>query len=91
MKLESLKSGKFGKTTLNPETMKMVNGGGERPTKIGSDNSPDYWNYYCSGPKGEQYDRDLHGTGGVLLNSWTSDTMFEGTAGWWYTHEGTIR
>ncbi len=90
MSLESLKNGKFGKTTLSPETMKMVNGGGQQPTKYG-DNKPDYWNYSCSGPDGKQYDKDLHGASDVILNSWTSDTMFDGTSAWWYTHDGTIR
>ncbi|CDT07083.1 hypothetical protein BN1088_1433346 [Sphingobacterium sp. PM2-P1-29] len=91
MKLESLKSGKFGKTTLTPETMKMVNGGGQQKTNIASNNnSPDYWNYYCSGPKGEQYDKDLHGTNGVLLKSQISDTIFEGSLDSWYNYDGTV-
>jgi len=90
MKLESLKNGKFGKTTLNPETMKMVNGGGQQNTNLATSGGSDYWNYYCSGPKGEQYDKDLHGKDGILIKSQMSDTIFEGSLDSWYNYDGTV-
>lgn len=80
MKLESLKNGKFEKSTLSPSMMRIVNGGRTIKTVIGSDwDNTDTVRYHCTGG---MYDK-TYSDGTVKMSS----SMWEGTDDSWYDPE----
>lgn len=85
---ESLQSGKFAKTTLTHEAMRMVNGGMYQNTVEDSPNrgESDTTTYSCCDGS---YDKTIRFADGSV-SSETSRTIFAGTKPYWYTNEGQI-